>query len=187
MTHITDLITDAEIEASIASKDDPEHPDANTVAGVRETLDAINTDVIDHLDLHEDAIDDGALEVVHEDTSTVVFADNSGHFWTEQFDALDTNDEQLRSIVRELHHKAADKLCDRSWSTVYPVVLEKPELMQAGEQHVLREVARRTSEEGSVARGVDQLATEVHGWSKSMWASLTDRNPSTVTRMTQDK
>jgi len=51
---------------------------------------------------------------------------------------------------------------------------------------MLREIARRTEEFGSVARAVDTLATETHGWSKGDWATITGRNPSTVTRTTDN-
>lgn len=185
---MSELITDADIEAAIAQHDDPDHPDAYTVTRVGDVLEAIQADILDYWDEHQDAIDDGAYEIVHEDRDVIVLADR-GHFWSEQFNAMEVGDEHgiLQSIVITLHHTAARAVCDYSWAARTPVVVEKSDEFHAGEQQVLREIARRTSEEGSVARAVDQLATEMHGWSKSNWASLTGRNPSTVTRMTQPK
>jgi len=181
-------VTDTEIESAIERNDDADHPDAYSVAEVRSALYDVTSDVLEYWDLHEDAIDDGALEVVHEDDDVLVLADHSGHFWTEQFDALDIEDEHdiMVTIVSSLHHTAARKHCDHSWSVTAPVVVDKTELFATGEAHVLREVARRTEEFGSVARAVDSLAVDVHGWSKSMWADLTDRNASTVTRTTDN-
>lgn len=181
-------LTDDEIEAAIESNDDPDHPDAYSVAEVRETLAAIHTDIMKFWDEHQDAIDNGTYEIVHEDRDVIVLAEG-GHFWGEQFGAMGIGDEHgiLHSTVVSLHHTAARKHCDYSWSTSTPVVIEKTPAFRAGEQQVLREVARRTDETGSVARGADQLATEVHGYSKSIWASLTGRNPSTVSRMTTEK
>jgi hypothetical protein len=182
----TDDVSDAEISESIDKHDTPGHAEATTVGQVRDTLARINNDVLDWWSEHQDAIDEGALEIVHEDRDSIVLADHSGHFWTEQFDALDIVDKPLRTIVTSLHHKRARARCDYSWSAVDPVVVRKTADFRAGEQQVLREVARRTAELGSVARAVDTLATETHGWSKSNWASLTDRNPSTLTRTTDN-
>lgn len=180
-------LTDAEIESAIEQHDDTSRDDAYTVAEVRETLDAINADILDHWDLHQDALDDGAYEIVHEDDNVIVMAEG-GHFWTEQFDAMQIGDEHgiLQRIVVNLQHVAARNHCGYSWSASTPVVVKKTDEVRAGEQTVLREVARRTEEYGSVARAVDSLATEVHGWSKSNWATLTGRNPSTVSRTTDN-
>lgn len=174
-----------DIEAAIESA--PDHEDAYSVAEVRDVLARINADIIDWWSEHQDAIDDGAYEIVHEDRNVIVLAEG-GHFWGDQFNAMDIGDEHgiLSSIVVSLHHTAARKHCDHSWSIKTPVVVEKPDAFQAGEQQVLREVARRTEEFGSVARAVDTLATEVHGWSKGDWADLTDRDPSVVSRMTDN-
>jgi len=180
-------LSDAEIKEAIERHDDTDHPDAYSVKEVRDVLARINADILDHWDLHEDAIDDGAYEVVHEDRDVIVLAEG-GHFWTEQFDALDIGDEHgiLHSIVVNVHHIAARNHCDYSWSVSTPVVVGKTDDFCAGEQNVLREVARRTEELGSVARAVDTLATEVHGIQKSNWATLTDRDASVVTRMTDN-
>lgn len=180
-------LTDAEIESAIERHDDTDHPDAYTVEEVRETLDAINEDILRIWDLHEDAIDDGAYEVVHEDKDVIVLAEG-GHFWNEQFDAMEIGDEHgiLHSIIVNLHHVAARNNCEYNWSVSTPVVVEKTDDFGAGEHHTLREIARRTDEFGSVARAVDTIATETHGIQKSAWANLTGRNASTVTRTTDN-
>jgi hypothetical protein len=182
-------VSDDDIEQAIAAADDPEHPDAHTVDGVRGALNAINRDILGHWGLHEEAIDEGVHEIVHEDRDVIVLADHSGQFWSEQLDATDDVDADehgiLQSIIIQLHHKLARRHSDRSWSVATPVVVQKSEVFQAGEDHVLREIARRTAERGRVAGAVDQLATEVHGWSKSGWAGQTGRNASTLTRTTR--
>jgi len=181
-----DTLTDDEITESLEKHDDPDHPEGATVEEVRDVLARINDDVLDWWSEHQDAIDDGALEIVHEDRDSIVLADHSGHFWSEQYDAVGIDDRPMQTVVSALHHKRARARCDYSWSAVDPVVVRKTADFRAGEQQVLREVARRTAELGSVARAVDTLATETHGWSKSNWANLTDRNPSTVTRTTDN-
>jgi len=168
-------VADADIAAAIDRHDDPSHPDAYTVSEVREVLGRINADIIDHWDPHQDALDAGAYEIVHEDDEAIVLADGGG-FWSEQFNAMGIDDENgiCYNIVVSLHHTAARTHCDYSWSGSTPVVVKKPDDFGAGEQHVLREVARRTKEYGSVSRAVDSLATDVHGWNEADWARLTE-------------
>lgn len=180
-------VTDAEIEAAIERNDDPDHPDAYSVDEVRDVLEAINADILDYWSEHQDAIDDGAYELVHEDEEVIVLAEG-GHFWGTQFNAMDIGDEDgiLQSIIKSLQHTAARNHCDYSWAAADPVVVAKPDEFRAGEQHVLREIARRTEEFGSVARAVDTLATDVHSWNKGDWARESGRNPSTVTRTTDN-
>ena len=183
----SDIVTDEEIKDAIEQHDDPDHEDAYTVEEIRDTLAAINADILDFWDEHQDAIDEGGYHIVHEDRDVIVLAD-SGHFWSTQFNAMDIGDEHgiLSSIILSLQHTAARKYCDYSWSASTPVVVRKTTEFRAGEHQVLREIARRTEEFGSVARAVDTLATEVHNWNKGDWARLTDRNPSTVTRTTDN-
>lgn len=176
------VATDAEIENAIEKKDDLEHPDAATVDEVRSLLAAINADIVEWWNEHSDVIDDGGHEIVYEDSDTIVLADHTDHFWNEQFDALDVDDEVLRGIISYLHHKAARGECDYSWSASYPVVVRKPASWQAGEGHVLREIARRTAVQGSASRGLDQYAVQAHGYSQRLWADLSARNESTVSR-----
>lgn len=180
-------LTESDIQAAIKQQDDTDHPDAYTVEELFDVLSRINADIIDHWDLHQDALTEGVYEIVHEDDDVIVMAEG-GHFWSEQFDGMQIGDEHgiLISIVVNLQHVAARKHCDHSWSTSTPVVVRKTDDFRAGEQNVLREIARRTDEYGSVARGVDTLATEVYGWRKGDWADLSGRNPSTVTRTTDN-
>jgi len=186
---MTEHITDDDIEAAIESNDDTDHPDAYTVDEVRDVLDAINADIVDYWSEHQDSIDDGPIEIVHEDRDVIVLADPRHEFWSVQFNAMDIGDEHgiLQSIVRQLEHEAARTHCDYNWSASDPVVVEKTDVFRAGEAQVIREIARRTDELGSVARAVDTLATDVHGWRKGDWADITGRNPSTVTRTTTPK
>jgi len=182
----TSDLNDKEIEASIESKDDPDHPDVATIEEVRDVIAEINIDVLEWWGDHQDAIDEGAHDIVYEDSDVVVLADNSGHFWRDQFDAVGIENSPMRSIISSLHHKWARKYCGHSWTTVSPIVVKKPPMFRTGESHTLRQIARRTDELGSVARAVDTLAVEEHGWTQSMWAKTTGRNESTVSRTTNN-
>lgn len=179
------------IQTAIEQHDDPDRPDAYAAEGVEEALDAINSDILDHWDLYQDTIDEEGYEIVYEDRAVIVLADHTGNFWNEQLDATEDveTDENgiLQRIIVQVHHDLARNHTDYSWSAVDPVVIEKTSHFGAGEVHILREIARRTDDEGSVARAVDQYATEVRGTKKSIWASLTGRNRSSVTRTTKPK
>ena len=179
-------LTTEEIDEEIAQHDYPDQEDAKTVDDVVATLDVINADIIEYLDLHEDAIDDGAHEIVYEDDESIVLA-TSGHFWREQSSAMDgIDDDILKMMITNLHHVAAQNRCEHELNVPETIVIAKPEATQQGEQHVLREIARRTDELGSVARAVDTFAVESHGWKQSQWAKITGRNESTVSRMTDN-
>jgi hypothetical protein len=187
---VTADLSDEDIEAAIAKNDDPDHPDAATVEEVRDVLALINAGALNWWSEYQDGIDDGAHEIVHEDRNVIVLADHSGHLWTNEFHALEQDGEikpTTRNIIKSLHHTMARQHCDHSWSVVSPVVVQKTADFRAGEQQVIREIARRTEEFGSVARAVDTLVTDEHGWSKSGWAKCTGRNPSTVSRMTDNE
>lgn len=187
MARINLDLTTTDIEQAIDRHDDPDHEDSTTVEDVVAALNAINADIIQHLNFHEDPIDTDAHEIVHEDSDVIVLADLSGHFWPEQFNAMEGfEDDILQTIITSLHHTAARENCDSDWHSVYPVVVAKPDTMQQGEQHVLREIARRTDELGSVARAVDTLAVETHSWQQSAWATASGRADSTVSRMLDD-
>jgi hypothetical protein len=183
-------LTDA-IQTAIEQHDGTDHPESYTTQDVKSILDAINTDILEHWELYQDTIDERDYSVVHEDRDVMVLADHTGHFWNEQLEATETVETDqngiLRRIIVQVHNAIARSYTDVSWSVSDPVVIEKTPSFQAGEVQILREIARRTEQEGSVARAVDQFATGVHGYSKSTWASLTGRNRSSVTRTTKPK
>lgn len=182
---VTDDLSDEDIQDAIDQNDS-----SATVAEIRDLLAQVNSDALEWWDEYQDGIDDGAHEIIADSADTVVLVDPSGHLWSNQFHALERDGEiepNTRNVIKQLHHTLADQHVDRSWSTAPPVVVAKPTEFRAGEKHLLRKIARRTAEEGSVARGVDRLATEEYGWAKSNWATLSGRNPSSVTRTTSDK
>jgi len=125
-------------------------------------------------------------QLVYEDRDTLLYADESGHELNEALNAAGLDRDVRAEVLTAMHDLASEKT-DYEWSASDPLVVPKPNQFQAGEAHVLREIARRTTTEGSVARAVDQLVTEAYGWSKKEWADETGRNPSTVTRMTTPK
>lgn len=118
------------------------------VAELLSLLDDIQADISDWWDEHMDAVEENALEIVAIDGDTLVFADHTGQFWNEQFDALNIDHPETQLAISRAHHTAAKRHTDYRWSTDDPVVVRKPESFDAGERFVEACVT------GFVARGL---------------------------------
>jgi hypothetical protein len=182
---MTASITDAQIEAQIAQHDDPEHPDAATVAEVRDVLQTVHEQLLGSWADVEDILDESDATIVHEDASAVVIADPTGHLLGDELDMAGVNDAPMHAIVRGAYHEAAKAVCDYDWSVASPIVLEMPPEWHAAREHALRSVARRARslEDGRLAAAVDQVVVdEWEHYSPSVWARLTARAASSLTR-----
>jgi len=178
-------ITDDAIEAAIEQHDDPEHKDALTLGAARAILNDIQQSIEDYYSEWLDMVDDETVEIVHEDTEIIVFADHSGHAWNEELDAAGVKDDVHRTVIKSTHHKAASELAEYSWSASDPFVFEKPRDWQIAEQHVRRTIAKLARESGSVARGVDRWAVERQDMRLKAWGDEdtgTDRPHQTISK-----
>lgn len=173
------IAADQEILDAVERHVDPDGPRAATFVEVHDLLAAINTDIVESWETYSDMLDDGIFEIVHESRGTIILAGHD-NFWSGELDGYDVDD-VVEDIVIDVHQKVAQK-CDYSWSESSPVVVRKPYAWQLGETHVLHEIARRTAKQGSTSRGLDQYAVKAYGYSQRLWASLTGRNESTVSR-----
>lgn len=179
------VFSEADIREAVSEYYDVE-PEEHHVEEVSKALDAVNEDIMTHWDAYQDAIDENAHEIVAEDMKTITLADHTGHLWGDQLDAAEIERPELRDVVVSLHHTAAKMSSGYTWATATPVVIEKSSYFTKGERHVLEKIARRTDELGSVARAVDTIAVHDHRWQQSAWARATGRNPSTVSRTTDN-
>lgn len=179
-------LTNDEITAQIETEIEPDHPEAPSPGEIRTALRTLNNHILNNWFL-QDALNEGIYEIRHEDSEKIIIEHN-GHLWNELFIDIGeyTANGLIHRIASSIHFEAATTHCGTNWPNGNPFVIVKPTAFKTGEQHVLRKIARRTEELGSVARAVDTLATETHDWNKSQWASLTDRNPSTVSRTTDN-
>lgn len=190
-----EVVSDEMIEAAIQSNDTPDSDESFTAAEIRRFLDDMQADFERDIGEFRDLIDDGAFEIVYETPAVLVLADTNNLFYADEVERIarevadlsDRDMEILHSIISHVHHAAADDYVTRSFATSDPVVFTKSRGFRAGEWSTLDEIARRTEETGSVARAVDQLVTEVHGFSKTYWADRSGRNKSTVSRTTRPK
>ena len=178
-------ITDDAIEAAIEQHDDPEHEDALTVDAARAILGDIQQSIKDYYSEWLDMVDDETVEIVHEDTEVIVFADHSGHGWREELNTAGVEDDVHRTVIKSVHHKAASELTEHSWSASDPFVFGKSSDWQRAEQHVRRTIATLARESGSVARGVDRWATERQDMTLKEWGDEktgTDRPHQTISK-----
>ena len=172
----TSHIEDDEIEAAIESNDDTDHPDALTLAEVRDALAEIQASFEGFWAEHMDAIEDGHLEVVAETEHVVVFADHTGHGWNEELDALgldrdrSSNDRTMRITLAETHHRAASRLCDRNWSTADPFVVAKPDGVRNGQLFVETVINSLLQRGLSPGQAWAYYGVEIRGNSRNSWA-----------------
>lgn len=176
----TDQFTDEEIAEAIDQHDDLDYPEATTITEARTYLADVQQSLEDYWDHHMDAIDEGHMSVVYEDSEALVVADHSGHGWTEERDALGIDD-VTGKVLKSVHHKVAERLCDYSWQSSNPFVVAKPADWQTGEFHVERRVAHiATAADASEAAAMDYWSVEIKGRSQSEWARLVGKSQQTV-------
>lgn len=170
-------IDDETITAAIASKDDPEHPDATTVTEVRNILAALQQSFEEIWDAHMDAIVDNSLELVAEHGDILVFADHSGLHYREEY-AHGTADDVIaklnfddvaKSVIKHVVHEVAREHCDYDWGLADPVVVRKPADFDAGEElaeAVVNSLISRglTPREAWAVWGVDIRGNSANSW-----------------------
>lgn len=167
---VTSHIDDAEIEDAIERHDDPDHPDALTVEEVRDLLADIQLSFVEYWDEHMDVLEDGGLEVVEDAGDVVVLADHTGHGWSEELKEFDVDDVG-RSVIMSVHHAAAKRLTDYSWSTSDPFVIRKPG-GDGGQRYVEAVVNGLINQGLSPGQAWAVYGVHVAGHSRNAWASM---------------
>lgn len=149
----TTHIADADITAAIEQHDDPDHPDALTVAEVRDVLAAIQTE---HADYLQEFFDSDVL--VHADEDMYVFANEGGRALDVALDQLDVDQataegEIVRSVVASVYQRTAERVTDYDWSAADAIVIGRggPEAALSREEATLSDDAVVRS---LVARGL---------------------------------
>lgn len=165
-------IADDEILDAIDQHDDPDHPDGLDVPEVRTYLARIQRDIEGYWSEHMDAVEDGAVEVVADDGTVVVLADHTGHGWGEEFDALDIDDDIAKRVIKSIHHTAARRHTDYSWSTSDPLVVRKPDGADNGQRYVEAVINGFMREGLSPGQAWSVYGVHVAGHSRNAWASM---------------
>lgn len=175
---MTDPITDADIQAAIEQHDDPQHPDALTVAEVRELLHVVvQKDAEAAWSEWMDNIERDDSRVVADDGDTVVLSTGEYKVYDEILDRLADDltdveyDDIAADVVSAAIHNAAERLSDYDWGVDYPIVIAKPDGVRDGEDYttaVINSLLRRGLSPGQAWA---YYGVEIRGYSRNQWAS----------------
>jgi hypothetical protein len=155
---------------------------SNEIEKIRKLLEHCQKDAIDGWSFWLNDIGRGQGEIVFENEEAIVIDINRER----PGDRLDTYDGDIelnnerRQIVTEVHRSKAQELTGDSWEDTNPFVVQKPEIWQTVEEHVIRRIGTLSRERGSVGRGADAFAVNVQGQSQQFWANRTDRTRQAV-------
>lgn len=100
--------------------------------------------------------------------------------YLDSYDGPVSVDDTRENIVAAVHRTLAQELTDEMWTDSYPYVVRKPPLWGIVEEHVIRRIGALSRKRGSVGRGADSFAVDVHGQSQQFWANRTDRTRQAV-------
>lgn len=187
----TDIIADGGTRATVHFPDDDiDHAiqvhDSDAARGavltrLAELQESFENDWSEHLD----AIDDDNKSVVYEADGVMVIADHTRKDWNDKLEELDI-DLYYRKILKTVHHKAAERFCDYSWTASDPFVVWKNRTWQLGEFHVERRMAQlATAADASEAAAMDYWSVEIKGRSQSEWARMVGKSQQTVSENIQ--
>lgn len=172
MTDESDIVAERYIESAIDQHDDPDHPDAYTVAQVREAFAALQRDLADTLETYDDH-----STVAYEDKELVVYVDADGTDLEHAIDAAGIDaDDILTSILSNLMHAVARERSDYEWSGAYPLVVRKPLALRRGERHALNRIGHLSRDLGGLPQGTDWYACQIRGWGQRKWSEYTGRS-----------
>lgn len=147
------------------------------IEDLNELLGAVQEEIEDRWEEFMASIEDGELTLVAENQDVLVFADENGEFWQDQFDSiadyinlLGTVDEGTPETILAAHHNAAYRLVDYNWSTANPVVTRKPADFGQAQRFVEAVI------NGLIARGLSPgqawayYGVIIRGNSRNQWA-----------------
>lgn len=166
----SETFDDEDIETAIESNGSEASVDEvrDILASVQRSFEAV-------WDLHMDAVEDGALELVHEGRNVLVFADHTGTMWGEEFEHGELEDVDIprgtRRAVVQLHHTEARAHTDYSWSTADPFVVRKPEDFEAGQRFVEAIINSLCDRGLSPGQAWAYYGVEIRGNSRNAWAT----------------
>jgi hypothetical protein len=125
------LAADEEIEEAIQDCF-PEHPEATTVATVRDLLKEIQASNESHWMEALDGVEQGNHTIVHADEEVIVLADHTGHEWDELLAQTDVDDDDAQEVVKQLHTERAEEYKDDRtlWGSSDPLIVERSDAIR---------------------------------------------------------
>lgn len=183
----TDHVDDETIKAAIARHDDPDHPDATTVAEMRELLGHVQQSVEEGWDVYMDHIEDGKITVVSETRDLLVLSTGEHKMYDleleETYDGDVDLDDVTLDVLNGLMHEVARSHSQYDWGVTYPLVVRKPADFEAGREYAERHLMWLMDECGlSGGVALDYYMTEWRGLSQSAWATRAGKDQGTVSQ-----
>lgn len=129
-------VEDDVIGAVVDHYDDPDHPDALSVADARGLLESLQALLADRWSAYVDGVREREVEVVRDTGAAIVLQDTERREWNRLLDDLQLYDQVDRTILRMCHHQAASRIVDRGFEGVDPIVAGKPDSALAGQELV---------------------------------------------------
>jgi len=110
-----EAFTDDEIRSAINSRSC-----LADIAEIRDVLQKVQQSFEEFWAAHMDGVHQGTLDLVETDNSILIFADNTGQFWNEEFahpPLADRNlSEKTPKVIKRLHHTWARRHTNYGWS-----------------------------------------------------------------------
>lgn len=125
------LADDEEIEEAI-QECFPEHPEATTVAAVRDLLEEIQASNEHHWTRALDSVEMGNHTIVDADEEVIVLADHTGHEWNELLAQSDVDDDAAQEVAKQVHTERAKEYKDDHtlWGSSDPLVVERSDAIR---------------------------------------------------------
>jgi len=172
---VTDYVSDATIEDSIEQHDDPSHPDATSVAEVRECLAALQESTEALWGECVDNIERGDWHVVHEDRDVIIV--DTGEHDVVRHDLRESHairgidpDDVTIDVVSAVVHAVARDCCDWDWSVTYPYIIAKTDGITQGEEYVESVINSLLRQGLSPGQAWAYYGVELRGESRNAWS-----------------
>lgn len=168
----SDYVDDATIEAAIAQHDDPDHPDALSVADVRELLDALQRSATEEWGQWLSNIEHGETRLVTETDDLLVLDTGEIAVYEQELEPYDgpvAVDDIALSVVQSIHHEIAREHTDHDWGYTYPYVVRKPADFGAGRDYVEAVVNGLQRQGLSPGQAWSYYGVEIRGESRNRW------------------
>jgi len=173
VSDITDHVDDQTIEGAISQYDDPDHPDATTIAEVRDALAWVQQTIEEVWADWLSNVENNESEVVYEDRDYIVFATGEQNVprrdLREYYDG-DLN-ERTPDVVSAIHHDLARNLCDYDWGYAYPLVVRKSDGIEDGQQYTEAVINSLLKRDLSPGQAWAYYGVEIRGNSRNKWAT----------------
>ncbi|MFW5896198.1 MAG: hypothetical protein ACOCUA_02320 [archaeon] len=170
---LNDYIDDGTIEAAIDQYDDPDHPDALTVADVREMLAVVSQSHREGWDITMDNVEDGDTRLVAETDDLLVLDTGAHETAIEDYELVtgeDLDTIERRVLSQVIHALAGEHAPEHNWGVAHPAVMVKHDGVGDGERYVEAVINSLCDRGLSPGQAWAYYGVEIRGNSRNQWA-----------------